>query len=76
MRRAASWLAALDLADQFGFPVHGARAAYGCAGLLEQVGAVEEDCQLLHDWYGRCTEGLDTPVRTAVRKRMEKFPLI
>jgi len=73
---AASWLAALDLADRFGFPVHGARAAYGYAGLLEQVGQVEQGRRLLHDWYGRCTEGLDTPVLTAVRNRMEKFRLL
>ena len=69
-RAAASWLAALDLADRFGFPVHGTRAAYGYAGLLQQLGQVEEGRRLLHDWYGRCTEGLDTPVLTVVRDRM------
>jgi len=70
-RAAASWVAALDLADRFGFPVHGARAACGYAGLLQQLGRAEEGRQLLDDWYGRCTEGLDTPVLTAVRNRME-----
>ena len=37
---------------------------------------VEEGRRLLDDWYGRCTEGLDTPVLTAVRNRMEKFRLL
>lgn len=73
---AASWLAALDLAGRFGFPLHGARAACGYAGLLQQVGAVEEGRRLVDDWYGGCTEGLDTPVLTAVRNRMEKFHLL
>jgi hypothetical protein len=70
-RAAASRLAALDLADRFGFPVHGARAACGYASLLQQLGRAEEGSRLLDDWYGRCTEGLDTPVLTAVRNRME-----
>ncbi len=67
---AAAWLASLDLADRFGFPVHGARAASGYAGLLQQVGRADEGHRLLDDWYGRCTEGLDTPVLTEVRIRL------
>ena len=69
-RAAAEWLTALDLADRFGFPVHGVRAANGYAGLLEQVGQVEEGRRLLNDWYARCIEGRDTPVLTAVRNTM------
>ncbi len=70
-RAAAAWLEALELADQFGFPVHGARAACGYAGLLRQVGRADEGHRLLHHWYGRCTEGLDTPVLTEVRIQTE-----
>jgi len=70
-RAAAQWIAALDLADRFDFPVHGARAAYGYAGLLQRVGRADDGRRLLHDWYRRCKEGLDTPVLTAVRNRME-----
>jgi len=69
-RAVAEWRTALDLADRFGFPVHGVRAANGYAGLLEQVGRVEEGRRLLDDWYGRCIEGRDTPVLTAVRNTM------
>jgi len=72
-RAAAAWLEALDLADRFAFPVHGARAACGYAGLLQQLGRVEEGRLLLRDWYGRCTEGRDTPVLKAVRNRMESM---
>ncbi len=68
---AASWVSALEVADRFGFPVHGARAACGYAVLLQRLGRVEEGRSLIRDWYGRCTEGLDTPVLTAVRNRME-----
>ncbi len=72
-RAAAAWLAALDAADRFGFPVHGARAACGYAGLLRRVGRVGEGRRLMVEWYGRCTEGLDTPVLTALRDRMESM---
>jgi class 3 adenylate cyclase/tetratricopeptide (TPR) repeat protein len=70
-RAREAWVDSLGLADRFGFPVHGARAAAGYAGLLERVGRAEEGHRILSDWYGRCTEGRDTPVLTAVRRRLE-----
>ena len=54
-----------------GFPVHGARAAAGYAGLLQRVGRVDEGRPLLAAWYARCPEGLDTPVLTAIRSQLE-----
>jgi tetratricopeptide (TPR) repeat protein len=66
-RAAEAWRASLELADRFSFPVHGARAACGYAGLLRRVGQDEAGHRLLTDWYGRCVEGRDTPVLTRVR---------
>jgi len=70
---AEAWRASLVAAERMGLPVHGARAAAGYAGLLAEVGRVEEGRQLLADWYGRCPEGLDTPVLVAVRSRLESL---
>ena len=63
----------LELADRFGFPVHGVRAASDYAGLLQRVGRAEEGVALLQRWYGRCTEGRDTPVLVAVRGQLEEL---
>ena len=70
---ATAWLSALELADQFGYPVHGVRAASGYAGLLETVGRGNDGFRLLTDWYGRCTEGFDAPVLAAIRDQMERL---
>jgi len=70
-RAAADWRGALETAERFGFPVHGARAASGYARLLQRVDRAEQGRRLLSDWYGRCTEGLDTPTLTAVRVHLE-----
>jgi len=70
-RAAADWRDALEITDRFGFPVHGARAASGYAGLLQRVDRAEEGRLLLSEWYGRCTEGRDTPTLTAVRVHLE-----
>ena len=69
----AAWLASLDVAERFDFPVHGARAAAGYAELLGRVGRAEEGRRLVRQWYDRCSEGLDTPVLTAVRHRLESL---
>jgi class 3 adenylate cyclase/tetratricopeptide (TPR) repeat protein len=69
-RAEAAWLASLEVADRLGYPVHGARAAAGYAGLLDRVGRGDEGRRLVAEWYGRCPEGLDTPVLTAVRARL------
>ncbi|MGD0311950.1 MAG: adenylate/guanylate cyclase domain-containing protein [Acidimicrobiales bacterium] len=71
-RAAADWLSALELADRFGFPVHGVRAACGYAVLLGKVGRPEDGRRILRHWYGRCTEGLDTPVLAAVRDQLQR----
>ena len=55
----------------WGCPVHGVRAAAGYAGLLQRTGERDEGRRLLADWYGRCTEGLATPVLAAVRSQLE-----
>ena len=68
---AKAWTTALELAERFGFPVHGARAAAGYAGLLDRVGQVDEGRRLMRSWLGRCTEGSDTPVLVAVRGRLD-----
>ncbi len=68
---ADAWRRSLELADAMRLPVHGARAAAGYAGLLQQVGRADEGRRLLTGWYGRCTEGLDTPVLRAVRTRLD-----
>ena len=68
---ADAWLRSLELAGAMGLPVHGARAAAGYAGLLQQVGRVDEGRRLLAGWYGRCVEGRDTPVLSAVRSRLD-----
>lgn len=70
-RAAASWCTSLETAERFGFPVHGARAASGYARLLQRVGRAAEGRRLLADWYGRCTEGRDTPTLTAIRVHLE-----
>ena len=70
-RAAADWRGSLEIAQRFGFPVHGARAASGYAGLLQRVDQAEQGRLLLSDWYGRCTEGRDTPTLTAVRVHLE-----
>jgi hypothetical protein len=67
----AAWLAALDLADQFGFPLHGVRAASDYAELLQRVGRGDEGHRLLCRWYDRCTEGRDTPVLTAIAAQLD-----
>jgi class 3 adenylate cyclase/tetratricopeptide (TPR) repeat protein len=68
---ADAWLRSLELAEEMGLPVHGARAAAGYAGLLQRVGRVDEGRRLLAGWYGRCPEGRDTPVLTAVRSQLD-----
>jgi hypothetical protein len=70
-RAEAAWKRSLGLADRFSYPVHGARAAAGYAGLLQRTGRAEEGRELLAGWYGRCTEGRGTPVLTAIRTRLE-----
>jgi len=70
-RAEAAWLRSLEVADRFGFPVHAVRAAAGYAGLLTSTGRGEEGHRLLADRFGRCAEGLDTPVLTDVRVRLE-----
>jgi len=70
-RAEKAWKRSLGLADRFSYPVHGARAAAGYAGLLQRTGRVEEGRQLLADWYGRCTEGRETPVLTTIRTRLD-----
>ncbi len=70
-KAAATACAALELADRFGFPIQGVRAASLYAGLLQRVDRVEEGRVVLRRWYGRCTEGLDTPVLTAIRDQLE-----
>jgi len=70
-RAEAAWLRSLELAGQFGFPVHGARSAAGYAGLLQRTGRVDDGRRLLADWYGRCTEGTDTPVVASIRSQLE-----
>ena len=46
-------------------------SAAGYAGLLQRTGRADEGRRLLADWYGRCTEGTDTPVLTSIRSRLE-----
>jgi class 3 adenylate cyclase/tetratricopeptide (TPR) repeat protein len=70
-RAEEAWLASLALAERFGFPVHGARAAAGYAGLLQRTGRVDEGRALLAGWFGRCTEGRDTPVLLGVRSQLD-----
>ncbi|MGO8871692.1 MAG: AAA family ATPase [Acidimicrobiales bacterium] len=70
-RAAAEWRTALEIGDRFGFPVPGARAAAGYARLLRRVGRGTEGRRLLLDWYGRCPEGLETPVMAGVRAELE-----
>ncbi len=67
----AAWMAALELADRFDFPVHGVRAASDYAHLLQGVGRADEGRRLLRRWYERCTEGLDTPVLSAIGAQLE-----
>jgi len=69
-RAEAAWLRSLEVAGRLGYPVHGARAAAGYAGLLERVGRGDEGRRLVATWYGRCPEGLDTPVLADVRARL------
>ncbi len=69
-RAADAWLRSLDVADRFDFAVHGVRAASGYAGLLHRVGRGEEGHRVLAHWYGKCTEGLDTPVLTNARAQL------
>ncbi len=68
---AEAWLRSMELAEGMGLPVHGARAAAGYAGLLQQVGRGEQGRRILADWFGRCTEGHDTPVLAAVQTRLD-----
>ncbi len=70
-RAAASWQAAIELADGFGFPVQGARAASDYARLLARVGRADEGYLLVRRWYDRCTEGLDTPVLSAIAAQLQ-----
>lgn len=72
-RAAASWQAAIELADGFGFPVQGVRAASDYARLLARVGRADQGYLLVHQWYGRCTEGLDTPVLSAIATQLEEL---
>ena len=70
-RAAVAWQHSLGEAERMGLPVHGVRAAAGYAGLLQRTGERDEGRRLLADWYGRCTEGLATPVLAAVRSQLE-----
>ena len=72
-RATAAWSTALELADRFGFPVHGVRAASDYARLLQRVGRADDGYRLLRRWYDRCTEGLETPMLTAVRAQLEEL---
>ncbi len=68
---AEEWQRSLDDAERLGYPVHGARAAAGYARLLQRTGRADEGCRLLQSWYGRCTEGRDTPVLMVIRSELE-----
>jgi hypothetical protein len=70
---AQEWERSLELAERFGYPVHGARAAAGNALLLERTGRVDEGCRLLESWYRRCIEGHGTPVLTGIRSELERL---
>ncbi len=72
-RASAAWLAALELADRFGFPLHGVRAASGYANLLQQIGRGDEGYHLLRRWYDRCPEGFDTPVLSAIGLQLQEL---
>ena len=72
-RAADAWLRSLDVADRLDFTVHGVRAASGYAALLQRVGRAEEGHRVLSHWYGKCTEGLDTPVLAAARTQLESL---
>jgi tetratricopeptide (TPR) repeat protein len=69
----AAWSTALELADRFGFPVHGVRAASDYARLLQRVGRADDGCRLLQRWYDRCTEGRDTPILVAVKGQLHEL---
>ncbi len=56
------WKVALQLADKYGYPVHGLRAAASYATLLQQTERTDEACALVETWYRRCPEGHDAPV--------------
>ena len=70
---AREWERSLELAQQFGYPVHGTRAAAGYARLLERTGRVDEGCRLLEFWYRRCPEGHGTPVLAGIRSELERL---
>jgi class 3 adenylate cyclase/tetratricopeptide (TPR) repeat protein len=70
---AQEWERSLAVAERFGYPVHGARAAAGYSRLLERIGRVDEGCRLLESWYGRCTEGHGTPVLSGIRSELERL---
>jgi len=70
---AQEWERSLAVAERFGYPVHGARAAAGYSRLLERIGRVDEGCRLLESWYGRCTEGHGTPVLSGIRSGLERL---
>jgi class 3 adenylate cyclase/tetratricopeptide (TPR) repeat protein len=70
-RAEGEWIEALSLARRYGYPVHGLRAAAGYASLLEHLGRSEEAYRELQRWYGRCPEGLGTPVLAAARKVLD-----
>jgi tetratricopeptide (TPR) repeat protein len=72
-KAAQEWERSLELAERFGYPVHGARAAAGYARFLERVGRVDEGCRLLESWYRRCIEGHGTPVIGGIRSELERL---
>ena len=70
---AREWERSLGLAERFGYPVHGARAAAGYARLLERIDRADEGCRLLEAWYRRCAEGHETPVLAGIRSELERL---
>ena len=72
-RAATWWRAAIGVADRYGFPVQGVRAASDYARLLQRVGESDEGYRLLRRWYDLCTEGLDTPVLSTVRAQLDEL---
>ncbi len=75
-KAAQEWDRSLELADQFGYPVHGARAAAGYARLYEAIGRIDNGCRLLESWYRRCTEGHSTPILAGIRSELERLSAV
>ena len=72
-KAAREWERSLELAEQFRYPVHGARAAVGYARLLARINRGDEGCRLLESRYHLCTEGHGTPVLQGIRAELERL---